>query len=226
MGETGIALGRLLDHPFEHAFDEGHARRFDRLEIDGRKKVGSCLVAGRVQQFVERNSPCGRRVIFGPIPQDRMPGAGGRWSGPEGPWPVRRSPGSGRRVVVADTSGGRAGSCPQSTKGASLRTSVEGSFAAAATAAATITATALAASTSASLLLRGGLPAVSSGSGARRLARIGVGTILRAIGRSRGIRCRTRLPATLSSTPSTSLLLRAIGVILGVLRRIADRRGL
>ena len=35
MSEVGIALRRLLDHPLEHALDEGHARCLDRLEIDG-----------------------------------------------------------------------------------------------------------------------------------------------------------------------------------------------
>ena len=54
--EAGVAVSGLFDHSFEHALDESHAGRLDRLEINGREKMDLAPIADRSECLVERES--------------------------------------------------------------------------------------------------------------------------------------------------------------------------
>ena len=60
-----IAAGALLDHPLDHRDGEGHARRLDRLEVDGSEQPrlrGVAFIRRRVGENVfERAEPSARR---------------------------------------------------------------------------------------------------------------------------------------------------------------------
>ena len=62
--EAGVAVSGLFDHSFEHALDERHASRLDRLEVDGREKVDLVSIADRLECLDERATGLDQRMII------------------------------------------------------------------------------------------------------------------------------------------------------------------